>query len=54
MANTTPDHHDTLGAAPVGNGYLAGPSVFFGDPNLALFGGFGPSTAGTPSANDGM
>lgn len=69
MANTTPEHQGVPGLPVLGSSYFAGDSSLFGDPNLALFGGYGSSssvqpsvsgttapliTAGTPPANDGM
>jgi hypothetical protein len=53
MANTTPEHQESPGAPTVRGGTFAGDSALFGDPSLALFGGFGSITAGTLSANDG-
>jgi hypothetical protein len=69
MANTTPEHQSVPGLPTAGSTYFAGDGSLFGDPNLALFGGFGfqptvqpgvsgrpapLTTAGTPPANDGM
>ncbi|MET0900616.1 MAG: hypothetical protein ABWY45_22100 [Mycobacterium sp.] len=69
MANTTPEYQGVPGQPTVGHSYFAGDGSLFGDPNLALFGGYGSlstvqpgvsgstapfTTAGTSPANDGM
>ena len=69
MANTTPEQQGIQGLPTAGSSYVAGAYSLFGDPNLALFGGYGFSSsvqpggsgspaplisAGTPPATDGM
>ncbi|CAN5703701.1 hypothetical protein BH10ACT9_BH10ACT9_01770 [soil metagenome] len=54
MANTTPEHQETIGTPSARGSFSAGDSALFGDPSLALYGGYGAITAGTPPANDGM
>jgi len=58
MANTTPEHHQAPGAPAARGSYFANDNALFGDPDLALFGGFGSvlstKTTGITPANDGM
>ncbi|CAN5505421.1 hypothetical protein BH11ACT6_BH11ACT6_30680 [soil metagenome] len=58
MANTTPQQHDAPGTPPGRGSYSAGDTALFGDPDLALFGGYGSALSTTNSGitptNDGM
>jgi hypothetical protein len=54
MANTTPEHQEITGTPSARGGFFAGDTALFGDPSLALYGGYGAIAAGTPPAKDGM
>lgn len=54
MANTTPEHQEPMGAPSVRGGYFGSETALFGDPNLALYGGYGSMAAGSLPADDGM